>query len=63
MPNLKPKKMGRPRLPKGEAKSRIVPVRFSALDLRRIAAKARASHQTVSECIRRIVTAALGTEG
>ena len=32
----KPKKIGRPKLPKGEAKGRIVPVRFSADEVQRI---------------------------
>jgi len=54
--------MGRPKLPKGEAKGRIVPVRFNAQDLKRIETRAKASHQTVSECIRGMVAAALGAE-
>jgi len=62
MPNSKHKKMGRPKLPKGEAKGRIVPVRFNAQDLKRIETRAKASHQTVSECIRGMVAAALGAE-
>jgi hypothetical protein len=44
----KPKKMGRPKLPKGEAKSRIVPVRFSADEVKRIEAAANARNQKVS---------------
>src|SRR5271155_4945324 len=44
-------KIGRPKLPKGEAKGRIVPVRFTADDLRAIAAQAKASKQNVSEWI------------
>ena len=62
MPNSKPKKMGRPKLPKGEAKGRIVPIRFNAQDLKRIEARAKARRQTVSECIRGIVAAALVAE-
>ena len=54
----KPKKIGRPKLPKGQAKGRIVPVRFNADDLKRIAAKARANGQTVSEWIRSTLNAA-----
>ena len=33
----KARKVGRPKLPKGEAKGRIVPVRFTADDLRAMA--------------------------
>jgi hypothetical protein len=58
MPPLKPKKIGRPKLPKGDAKGRIVPVRFKADDLRRIAAKAKASNMTVSAWIRSTLDAA-----
>ena len=32
----KPKRIGRPRLPKGEAKGRIVPIRFSVDDLKAV---------------------------
>ena len=45
----KARKVGRPRLPKGEAKGRIVPVRFTANDLKVITAKAKANNQTVSQ--------------
>ena len=48
-------KIGRPKLPKGEAKARIVPVRFSGNDLKAMAKAARASKQTVSEWIRRTI--------
>jgi len=56
MPQPKPKKMGRPVLPKGEAKGRIVPIRFNAADIKRIESSARASRQTVSEWIRSAIT-------
>jgi hypothetical protein len=59
MPQPKPKKIGRPKLPKGEAKGRIVPIRFNATDLKRIESVARTSQQTVSEWIRGAVAAAL----
>jgi hypothetical protein len=52
---VKPKKVGRPKLPKGEAKGRIVPIRFNAADIKRIEALARASQQTVSDWIRSAV--------
>ena len=56
----KRKKSGRPPLPKGEAKGRIVPVRFNAEDLRAITAAAKAQKQTVSEWIRSTINAAIG---
>ena len=56
--NTKPK-VGRPKLPKGKAKARIVPVRFNAPDLKRIESAARASQKTVSEWIRGTITAAI----
>lgn len=49
----KAKKMGRPKLPKGHAKGRIVPVRITHDDLRLFARAARASeHKTLSGWIR-----------
>ena len=53
----KPKKIGRPKLPKGEAKGRIVPVRFRPEDIKAIEAAAKASKQTVSEWIRSTIHA------
>jgi predicted HicB family RNase H-like nuclease len=58
VPQLKPKKMGRPKLPKGDAKGRIVPVRFNANDLKRITATAKASKMTLSEWVRNTLNAA-----
>jgi len=52
-------KVGRPKLPKGEAKGRIVPVRFRAEDLKAMERAARAKKQTVSEWIRSTVHASL----
>ncbi|MBV9180352.1 MAG: hypothetical protein JO356_03505 [Acidobacteria bacterium] len=49
------KRVGRPKLPKGEAKGRIVPVRFTGEDLKAMAAAAKASKQTLSEWIRRTI--------
>jgi hypothetical protein len=43
----------------GEAKGRIVPIRFNAADLKRIESAARASQQTVSEWIRGTVAAVM----
>jgi hypothetical protein len=62
MPNPKPKKIGRPKLPKGEAKGRIVPIRFNAYDLKRIELAAKANDKTVSEWIRGVVATAMGAE-
>jgi hypothetical protein len=53
-------KIGRPKLPKGEAKGKIVPVRFALDDLKAIAARAKASNQNVSEWIRSTINASLG---
>jgi hypothetical protein len=55
----KKRKAGRPKLPKGEAKGRIVPVRFAADDLKAIAAKAKASKKNISEWIRGTIHASL----
>ena len=48
----KARKVGRPKMPRGEAKGRIVPVRFTASDLKTISRAAKANNQTVSEWIR-----------
>jgi hypothetical protein len=53
-------KIGRPKLPKGEAKGRIVPIRFKPQDIKRIEAAARASQKTVSEWVRSTINAAMG---
>jgi hypothetical protein len=47
-----PKKVGRPKSPKGEAKGRIVPVRFTADDLKAMEQAAKASDKGLSERIR-----------
>jgi predicted HicB family RNase H-like nuclease len=46
-------------MPKGEAKGRIVPVRFTADDLKAMAAAAKAKDQSVSEWIRSTIQATL----
>jgi hypothetical protein len=48
----KVKKVGRPKLPKGEAKGKIVPVRFTHETLKAVEAVAKLNNQTVSEWIR-----------
>jgi hypothetical protein len=57
--NKTKKKIGRPQLPKGEAKGRIMPVRFSAEEVKRITAAANASKQKVSEWILSTLNAAI----
>jgi hypothetical protein len=52
-------KIGRPKLPKGEAKGRIVPVRFSTNEVKRITAAATANKQKLSEWIRSTLNAAI----
>jgi hypothetical protein len=56
---LKPKKAGRPKLPKGEAMGSVIQVRFTAEDTKGIAAAAKASKQTISEWIRSTIHATL----
>ena len=55
----KAKRVGRPNLPKGKTKGRIVNVRFTNEDLRAIEAKAKSHGQTISEWIRSTVNAAI----
>lgn len=55
----KPKPVGRPKMAKGEAKGKIVPIRFNAEDLKRVAAAAKIANQTVSDWIRGTVSATL----
>ena len=57
----KPKKPGRPRLPKEQAKGKIVPVRFASEELERILEAAESNNQTVSQWIRSTLAAAVGT--
>jgi hypothetical protein len=56
----KPKKPGRPRLPKDEAKVRTVLVRFRIEDAKRIEAAAKACRKTVSEWVRSTLLATIG---
>jgi len=48
----KPKKAGRPKLPKGSAKGEMLRIRVTAEELRTIEAAAKVSNQTRSEFIR-----------
>ena len=52
------KKVGRPKLPKGEAKGRTVQVRLTADDLKAVTAAAKASNQILSDWIRSTLRAA-----
>ncbi len=61
MPQPKPKRPGRPKLPKGDAKSSIVPIRLNAEDRKRVETAAKAKDQSVSEWIRGAVAAAIGS--
>jgi predicted HicB family RNase H-like nuclease len=59
MPPSKPKKVGRPKLPKGEAKGKIVALRFDPDYLKRIDIAAKAGKQSRSEWIRSTLNAAI----
>lgn len=48
----KKRKPGRPKLPKDQAKGKIVPVRFTAVEIERITVSARNAKITVSQWIR-----------
>ena len=52
------RKPGRPKLPKGEAKGKIVPIRFTKAEAEQLAKAARTNGLTLSEWIRRAVLAA-----
>jgi hypothetical protein len=55
------KQMGRPRLPKGEAKGRIVPIRFTEAELKLYAKEVKASDQnTFSAWVRETLKKATG---
>jgi len=55
----KKRKPGRPKLPKGEAKGKIVPIRLTKAEAERLAQAARKNGLTLSEWIRRAVLAVL----
>jgi predicted HicB family RNase H-like nuclease len=61
MPKPKPesRKPGRPKLSEADAKGRIVPVRFKAEDLEKIARAAQAKNQTLSQWIRSTLSEAI----
>jgi len=49
------RKPGRPKLPKGEAKGKIVPIRFAKAEAYLLAEAAKRNDQTLSEWIRHAV--------
>ena len=55
----KSKKMGRPVLPKGHAKSGRIQVRMSAEEQKKIAAAAKERRQTVSDFVREMLSSVL----
>ena len=55
----KPKKLGRPPLPKGNAKAIMLRVRITPDEAKTVEAAARASRQTVSEWVRSTINANL----
>jgi hypothetical protein len=61
MPNqTKPRRVGRPKLPKGFAKAAKVQVRLSPEEQRRVESAAKACNKTVSEWARGILLATVG---
>ena len=55
----KPKKVGRPALPKGNAKDVMLRVRVTPDDIKAMKAKAKANRQSVSEWIRSTISDAI----
>ena len=55
------RKPGRPKLPKGEAKGKIGPIRFTKAEAEQLARVAKSNDQTLSEWIRHTLLAALET--
>lgn len=58
-PKPKPKRVGRPKLAKGEAKSTTVLVRMSAEDRKGVEGAAKAASQSVSEWLRSTIHGAI----
>jgi hypothetical protein len=59
MPAPKPKKAGRPKLPKGHAKGRVLGLRLTDDEIRAFTAAAKSKKLTVSEWMRGILNAGL----
>lgn len=56
---LKKRKPGRPKLPKDQARGKIVPVRFAAEELAKVIRAAEESNQTISQWVRSTLAAAV----
>ena len=56
----KTRPVGRPTLPKGDAKAKIVPVRVKPEEFRAMLSAAKASKQTVSAWVRSTLLATIG---
>ena len=52
------RKPGRPKLPKGEAKGKILPIRFTKAEAKQLTEAAKRNGLTLSEWIRRTVLGA-----
>jgi len=52
-------KVGRPKMPKGQAKGKIVPVRFAPEAIKAVEVAAKAKNQSISDWIRSTLEAAL----
>jgi predicted HicB family RNase H-like nuclease len=63
MPTSKPRRVGRPALPKGNAKRATVRVRSTPNELRSYEMAAKASKQSLSEWIRGTLNAAVESRG
>jgi predicted HicB family RNase H-like nuclease len=59
----KPKKVGRPKLPKGSAKAGKVQVRLSPAEQKQVEAAAKMRKQSVSEWVRSLIQTALEVHG
>ena len=59
MPTSKPKRVGRPTLPKGDAKAATLRVRSTPNELRSYELAAKAAKQSLSEWIRSTLNAAV----
>jgi hypothetical protein len=58
MPTPKPKKVGRPKLPKGHAKGRVLGLRLTDEEIKTFTKASKAKKQTVSEWVRRTLSEA-----
>jgi predicted HicB family RNase H-like nuclease len=63
MPTPKPKRVGRPVLPKGNAKAATLRVRSTPNELRSYEIAAKAAKQSLSEWIRNTLNAAVAEKG